>query len=569
MNGIFYLIILVFGCTVSSSAQQIRFTVQFKDKQGSAYSVNQPAAFLSERSIQRRIKQNIPIDSTDLPVSRVYLDSLKKISGVKIINTSKWLNNALIEVADSALLQQLEPIHFINHLEAVGYRKLPDNKTAINKNIGKEKQVADAPKSSPWIFSSNQMLDDAAEYGLNYPQVHIHEGEYLHKKGFRGQGIIIAMIDAGFMAYKTNHAFDSLRANNQIQAEHDFVNDEDDVNNDDLHGANCLSILAANLPGQMLGTAPKASYYLFKTEDTHAEKPEEEQYWAVAAERADSAGADMISSSLGYSNFDDTTLNLTYIKRDGRTAPITIAANMAFNKGMIVCSSSGNSGTLTNDFKYVMCPADGDHVMAVGSVGTDGIIAPSSSGGPNGAGKLKPNIVSVGYNAVYVNIFGNISTGSGTSYSNPNVAGLIACLWQAFSEFSNAEIMDAVEKSASRYNNPDMRYGYGIPNMRIAYQLLDAKRNTRDNLSKKNTFINVYPVPFRQSFNIFLKAPATGSANLRVLDEKGSLLQLMPVQLQKNLYYTFTMSPAVSSSGIYYLQYDDGQNKTTVKLMHL
>jgi serine protease AprX len=570
MNRIYCLIILFLACALSSNAQYIRYTVQLKDKKGSAFSLSQPTAFLSAKSIQRRARQNIPLDSTDLPVSKIYLDSLSRISGVTIINTSRWLNNVLVEAPDSAAVVKINSFPFVFNLTPVSLHPGMPHGPPIFKNIGGEKPaIALTATNSFRVYASDAVLEDTINYGTNYPQVHIHEGEYLHKRGFRGQDITIAILDAGFRSYQSNPAFDSLRAGNQILGEYDFVNNEFEVNTDDAHGANCLSIMASNIPGHIVGTAPKANYYLFKSEDVYSEKPIEEQYWAVAAERADSAGADMISSSLGYSNFDDTLLSLTYSKRDGKTSPITIAANMAFKKGMIVTCSSGNSGEIPTDYKYVMCPADGDDVLAIGSVDVSGIISPFSSGGPNGAGKLKPNVVSVGSNTVFANIHGTVSTGSGTSYSNPNLAGLIACLWQAFTDMSNADIIDAVQRSADKFGNPNQRYGYGIPNMRIAYQLLEAKRKQRASLDIKNTFITAYPVPFRQSFTLYVKAPATGNAMIRILDINGKLVQVRSVQLHLGSYYNIHMNPAISSSGIYYLQYDDGKNRAILKLVRL
>jgi hypothetical protein len=309
-------------------------------------------------------------------------------------------------------------------------------------------------------------------YGNNLKQIHIHEGEYLHNLGFTGSNITMAFLDAGFFGYKTNPAFDSVRLQNKVLGEYDFVKNEQSVNEDNIHGMYCWSTVAANRPGAIVGTAPHASFWLFRTEDAATEYPIEEQYWAVAAEFSDSAGADMISSSLGYIDFNDPSFNHSYPQRDGNTTLITIAADLAAKKGMIVMNSAGNSGQSTNTNKYIACPADGDSVVAVGATDGNGTIATFSSWGPNGAGKLKPNIVSVGLGTIVANTLGNAVSGNGTSYSNPNVAGLIACLWQAFPEYSNMEIIDEVQKSAHKYTNPDDRYGYGIPNFRKAFYSL-------------------------------------------------------------------------------------------------
>ncbi len=566
MAKLFLLFIIFSGTVFVASAQTTRYTVYLKDKQGTSFHLSQPSSFLSAKSIQRRAKQNIAIDSTDLPVSQSYRDSLAAVPGVSIQHTSKWLNNILVELSDPAALNKINSFPFVVYTDAVAVKK--PAAPAIQKNNSEEKVLDNAPANAASLYLETP-VQDSLSYGQSFSQIHLHEGEFLHKMGFRGQGMDIAIIDAGFFAYQTNPALDSVRMNNQVRMEYDFVNKETSVNEDNAHGANCFTILAANTPGMIVGSAPKANYYLFKTEETASEKPIEEEFWIFAAERADSAGADMISSSLGYSDFDDATQNITYTQRDGNTAPITIAADLAAKKGMIVMNSAGNSGQLTTDLKYMMCPADGDSVVAVGSVNRNGIISAFSSWGPNGKGKMKPNIVSMGEGTVLANRFGNPVKGNGTSYSNPNIAGLIACLWQAFPDLSNMDIINAVQKSADKYNSPDNRYGFGIPNMRIAFNFLELKRQEKLSLFLKDSWIRAYPVPFLQSFNVFVKAPNTGTASLRILDLSGKIVQTKTMSVQKDSYYNIMMSPPVSVSGIYFLQYKDEKNRTTLKLMKL
>jgi serine protease AprX len=235
---------------------------------------------------------------------------------------------------------------------------------------------------------------------------------------------------------------------------------------------------------------------------------------------------------------------------------------------MIVMNAAGNTGNATDEAKYVLCPADGDSVTTVGAINTSGQIAGFSSWGPNGAGKRKPDIVSVGWGATYANIFGVPTTGNGTSYANPNIAGLIACLWQAFPESSNTDIIDAVQRSADRYNNPDNRYGYGIPNFRIAYGLLEQKKQ-QDSVFK-NSWIKAFPIPFRHFFNVYLKAPSTGRANLRVIDMSGRVLLEKSMDVVEGNSYRLQMNPAGAKRfGLYLLQYSDGRNRTTIKLIGL
>jgi subtilisin family serine protease len=410
---------------------------------------------------------------------------------------------------------------------------------------------------------------NALNYGSSFNQVHIHEGEYLHNLGFTGAGMTIAILDAGFFRYKTNPAFDSIRLQNRILGEWDFVANEQSVNEDHDHGAYCLSILAANRPGFIVGTAPHANYYLFRTEDAGSEYPVEEQNWAAAAERADSLGVDMISSSLGYADFDDARFDHAYTQRDGNTSIITRAADLAAKKGILVMNSAGNSGGSNNDLKYIACPADGDSVMAVGAVDINGTIAAFSSWGPNGAGKVKPNIVSVGAGTAYADINGNPQNGNGTSFSNPNVAGLIACLWEAYPEFTNVDIMQVVERSASRYANPDNRFGYGIPNFKKAVEILDQKRAGGDYATiLKDDWIRTYPVPFKEALNVLFRAPGSGKASLRLLDILGRTLEIKTLEVLQNGFYTtsFTNTKGMSS-GVYFLQYHDGKNKQLIRVI--
>ncbi len=392
----------------AAEAQSVRYQIKLKYKRSAEYSLAQPSAFLSQKAITRRQKQKLVIDSTDLPVNASYIDSISKVPGVAILNSSKWLNLLLVETANAGAISTINSFSFVVHTKAVAAYRKPGRNTEHTASL-----VSGIPSPTAVQYVQG-ITGDTINYGNNYPQVHLHEGEFLHNAGFRGQGITIAVLDAGFLAYKTNPAFDSVRLNQQVLGEYDFVQKETSVDEDNVHGANCFSIMAANRPGVMVGTAPKASYWLFRTEDVGSEKPIEELNWIAAAERADSAGADMISSSVGYADFDDTVYSHTYAQRNGNTALVTIAADLAVKKGMIVMNSAGNSGNETSDKKYIMCPADGDSVMTVGAVNSSGVIGGFSSWGPNAAGKVKPNVVSVGWGAVYANTVGNPSTGSGT-----------------------------------------------------------------------------------------------------------------------------------------------------------
>jgi subtilisin family serine protease len=308
---------------------------------------------------------------------------------------------------------------------------------------------------------------------------------------------------------------------------------------------------------------------LFRTEDVFSEYPVEEQNWAAAAEFADSAGTDMISTSLGYNIFDNPIYNHTYPERNGNTTIVTRAADLAAHKGIIVTVSAGNDGTRTDDYKFVSCPADADSVLTVGATNGTGAIAAFSCWGPNSAGKVKPNVVSVGQGTILANTAGNPVGGNGTSYANPNMAGLVACLWEAFPEFTNMEIIDAVQKSADHFMNPDERFGYGIPNFRIAYEMLFQERQRRKyETVLGGQWIKAYPVPFTNSFTIVIKANTDGKASLQLSDALGRQIERKNVDISNDQYYAITFDHApLLAKGVYFIKYSDGKNKKTVRVV--
>ncbi|HYF31388.1 MAG TPA: S8 family peptidase [Chitinophagaceae bacterium] len=472
------LALLVTLSFLSATAQHSRQIVVFKDKKGTQSTLANPSAYLSAKAIARRTSQGIAVDSTDLPISRDYLDSIAAVPGVIILNKSKWLNQVLVRITDPNAITRINSFPFVKSTSGIAPRVRPGY---ISKNIIEEAELP-VDNARPYGTAGVDL-----DYGGTVNQIRIHKGEYLHNLGFTGQTITMAILDAGFLNYKTNPALDSVRLQGRILGEWDYVANHASVNEDNNHGANCFSIIASNRPGIIVGSAPHARFWLLRTEDVFSEYPIEEQNWAVGAEFADSAGVDMISSSLGYSDFDDPAFDYSHAERDGNTSIVTRAADLAARKGIIVMNSAGNSGASASDLRYVNCPADGDSVCTVGAVDVNGNIANFSSWGPNGAGKLKPNIVSVGAGTVYASTAGNPVAGNGTSYSNPNVAGLIACFWQAFPELNNMQVIDAVQKSSHRYLTPDARYGYGIPDFRKAFiTVLQQRASVVANLQANN-----------------------------------------------------------------------------------
>ncbi|NDF97659.1 MAG: T9SS C-terminal target domain-containing protein [Chitinophagia bacterium] len=453
------------GCATTASAQFTRHIVWLKNKGGNTFTIGNPSAYLSARAIQRRANQQINLDSTDLPVTTAYLDAIRAISGVTVVNVSKWLNAVCIQTSNAATLAAVQQLPFVQRTGGLADRSMTGR--GIDKFIESELLT---PLEE--IAAKNEGLaGDFYNYGSSAGnEIKLHKGEFLHNIGLRGQGMHIAMLDGGFFNYNSLRAFDSVNRNGQILSTWDFVSRNATVSDDHPHGMQCLSTIAANIPGQFVGKAPQASFHLFRTEDVNSEYPIEEFNWVCAAERADSIGADLISSSLGYYDFDNPVFNYTYSQLNGNTTLSVRGADWAAKKGLLVFNSAGNEGN--SAWRYIITPADGDSVLAIGAVNALGTVGSFSSYGPATGGRIKPDIASVGVAAVVQSSNNNIATANGTSFSCPNMAGLGACLWQGFPEFNNMKIAEALKRSGSRYTTPDDRMGYGIPDLQQAFSWL-------------------------------------------------------------------------------------------------
>ena len=542
--------VILFLSSVKLFAQYPKWIIQFTDKNNSPYSLNQPIAYLSQKAIDRRTKQQIPIDSSDLPVNSSYIQQVLAKGNVTYLSQAKWMNQILIYCTDNATIDAINQLPFVKKTQAIGLL------VSTHKEEKPKEPIQKLNKSS----FTNTTTGDTLDYGNSYNQVHIHDGEFLHNKGFTGDGITIAILDGGFYHYKELGAFDSIRLQNRLLGINDFVDYDNSVDEDDAHGMYCLSTIAANIPGVMVGTAPNASFWLLRTENVSSEYPIEEHNWAAAAAFADSAGADMISSSLGYYYFDDPSFNHSYNDFYANNTTVSIAAEMAAKKGMIVTNSAGNEGSKT--WKYLVFPADADSICAVGAVNNDSVIASFSSYGY--PGKIKPNVVSVGAGTVIMGTNNVPVTGNGTSFSNPNINGLIACLWQAFPEFNNMTILNAVYESADKFTNPDNRYGYGIPNMKRAYIILKKKQNIE---LYGNEFLFATPNPFTNEINVKVIAQKEGNINLTLLDNDGNIVASISIPSEEQEVYDTSFTALDNlPAGNYAVKYNDGENIRTVIL---
>ena len=524
-----------------ASAQYSRVIVQFTNKNSTPFSLGAPQQYLSARALARRSRYAISLDSTDLPIVPRYIDSVKAQGAVTVLSQSRWLNQLLIQTGDSAALQKIKALPFVRTSQRVGLRR--------EQTAGTPADKPEPVLSSP-LPGNQRVAADVYDYGSAYNQIHIHQGEYLHNKGYSGQGMIITVLDAGFSNYRTITAFDSIRLRGQVLGERDFVAFDNSVNEDDSHGRSCLSIIAANWPGSMVGSAPGASFWLVRTEDAASEYPVEEHNWAVGAEFADSCGTDIITSSLGYTTFSDASFNHSYSQFYNNSTVVTMAASLAARKGIIVTNSAGNDGT--SAWKYLGFPADADSVCSVGAVNISNTIATFSSYGY--PGKQKPNVVSVGSGTVIAGTTAP-TMGNGTSFSNPNIAGLITCLWQAFPRFNNMKILNALYASSDKAAIPDNRYGYGLPNMKTAYGILKTDENK---LLYGNTLLWADPVIFSDTLSVHFISQADGSNRIELLNSGGQVVATKSFIAEKQeLYSTVFLNLAIQPDGLYTVRYSD------------
>jgi len=536
-------------------AQYSRYIIQLKDKSGTPYSINNPSQFLTQRSIARRQRYAIPIDSTDLPITPAYIDSISAAGNVTILNVSKWLNQVCIRTTDTAALSKINSFSFVIAVPPIAARPAGNNQPITNKW-----QDSAINLSSPKMFAARpEGTENYYDYGVAYPQIHLNEGEFLHNHGFRGQGMQMAITDEGFDNYTILSTFDSVRNNNQILGTWNYVSGDTDVDEGIGHGLDCFSTIAANLPGTFVGTAPQTSFYLYVTEDVSSEYPVEEQNWAAATEKADSLGADVVSVSLGYNTFDSSIFNYTYADMNGHTTIDARTANFASNKGMLIVAAAGNEGQTA--WHYIDTPGDADSALTLGAVDTGGVVAPFSSYGPNSSGQTKPDVAAVGWNAVLANdATGQPYYGSGTSFATPIMAGLATCLWQAFPEVNNMSIIDALHKASNQANNPDDQVGYGIPDMKKAFVGLIEKLHTQQvAVTNCNAVINwTAKSATDMNFIIERKLPSdtayqpidTQSANTNFVTNNFTFsdnLSLLPIGIN-NIQYKIEMNIATDTS---------------------
>ncbi len=540
------------------------YFVQFIDKPQDQYSLDEPETFLSQKAIQRRLKSNVGFKLHDLPVNHAYIRLVRE-AGSEIIFTSKWLNGVGIIPKSPMALQIIHQFDWVQNIELIHSVQSVQQKSQIDfLKIG---TINEYPPDLPNLLTHQTKSGEQNEnlnYGMGEHQIKMLKGDLLHQQGYRGEGLTIAVIDNGFMNADQMGVFDSLRVNNQIISTFDFVKGCAIEYNEGSHGSKVLSIMAANSPGLFMGTAPKANYHLIRTEIEGSESLLEEYLWICGAEYADSAGVDIINSSLGYTVFDDETQNHTYSDLDGNTTIVTRAADLAASKGILVVSSAGNSGN--KSWQFIGAPADGDSVLSVGAVDENKTWAAFSSIGPTADNRIKPNIVAQGQNTILTQIDGNIVSGNGTSFSSPIIAGLAACLWQSKPSLNNMQLLESIEKSGSYAFAPNQHYGYGLPDFDLAMQIAESIITIDE---QDDFLVNLYPNPFIDKIRLLFNAAIAESIEINIFDLNGKILISQEFYLTKGFNLINISKFNFIPSGIYLLQLKGQHNRTYRKIIKI
>ncbi|MEM8970045.1 MAG: S8 family serine peptidase, partial [Bacteroidota bacterium] len=437
--------------STSGLAQVQQYVLYFSDKDTADFLITSPTEYLSDRSIARREKQNVEVDISDFPVTPSYLQSVTAQGG-EVVYVSKWFNAALVE-ASTDLVDQLVDLDHVRYAELVKPRARNGRRggnSSDGASYGKSKKSKKYQRTEELLnVEQNQML------GI----------DEMHRQGYNGEGVFVAVFDGGFRGVDESSFFDHLYSNNQLKLTYDFVGNSPNVYRYGQHGTEALSCIAAYQPGVIESGGYASDIMLCVTEESGSEYRIEEYNWLFAAEKADSAGVDIISTSLGYTTFDDSEMNYTYDDMDGQTAAITRATQMATDKGMLCVISAGNEGA--GRWRYVSPPADAPNVLSVGAVSASGFKVSFSSFGPTVDGRIKPDVSALGLQTVVVDAQDNVTRSNGTSFAAPLISGFTAGVWQAFPEATNLEIMEKVRLAGNQAMTPDNELGYGIPNFSV------------------------------------------------------------------------------------------------------
>jgi serine protease AprX len=471
------------------SAQSVnRYVIFFKDKQASPFSITRPQEFLSQKSIDRRTKQGIELSEEDIPVNQSYVLQVRN-AGARTFFTSRWMNALLVET-DVPTLDQIKLLPFVLRTEYVA----PNQKLSVGRvrkmRSRKDNSIAPATRNQLQMLGIDKMQED----------------------GLKGEGVTIAVFDGGFLGVNSALPFQAILNENRLRDSFDFVARSGNVFAYDDHGTEVLSIISAFNEGNYTGGAYKANFQLYVTEDVDSEYRIEEYNWLFAAERADSAGVDVINSSLGYNLFDDVSMDYSKARLDGKSAVVSQAASKALSKGIVVVCSAGNEGN--NSWRLVTPPADVDGVLAIGSVTSTNTRSGFSSIGPTADNRIKPDVVGMGSGTSIIRPNGLLGTQSGTSVSSPLIASLAAGVIQAYPQLSSIEVYNAILRSGDQFSNPDNLKGYGLP----SYMAI---KNYLETFTLEDEIV-LYPNPITSTtIHIAIKNLVADPTQIQVFDVSG------------------------------------------------
>ena len=551
-NKLGWFLILLVLIQTTGFGQTEKYLVLLRDKANSPYSVGKPDQFLSTRSIQRRQKQNIAVQERDLPVNPAYVTQLQQ-AGAKIWFSSRWLNAVLVE-ANEATISVVKALPFVKGLEF---------NRALNKNQSASEPRINSTRTRSATTGASA-VDPPLNYGISVDQITQIGVDKMQQQGYHGEGILIGLLDAGFLNADKVSFLKPVFDEKRVLATYDFVNKEASVYEDDSHGLEVLSTIAATVDKQLYGTAYKASFILLRTEDAPTEKQLEEANWLFGAEYADSAGVDIISSSLGYTQFDDASASYTYQNLDGKTALSTRAAQIATETGIVVVVAAGNDGS--SAWRYLSAPSDAASVLAIGAVTQAGQRASFSSLGPSADGRVKPDLAARGQGDVVGKPNGTIGLENGTSIATPLVAGLAAGFWQAFPQLTATQVTDILRRSGSQSSSPTNELGYGIPTFERASTI--ATSGTPLATDPGSMPLLFFPNPFSDLTPLSVQLEginANTSVDASLADLAGRILwqkQYTIVNLT-----TLTLPNLGLSAGVYILTIVVGDQKRMLKVV--
>ena len=521
-----------------SFAQTQEAWVFFADKENVAESLANPILIMTQEAIDRKDLQGTAIDERDVPVNENYVTQIKNASGITVKSKSKWMNCVYV-IGSQSNIEALLDLSFVTNVEYA------------DKDLN---LFPGAPLENKFsLEEASQRIN--YNYGSAANQIEMLSGDFLHELDYTGEGMIVAVLDAGFPSIDTNPGFQKMRDENRILGTYDFEARTENVDGFSSHGLNTSSDIGGFLQDEFVGTAPQASFYFFVTEYAPSESPVEEAWWVEALERSDSLGVDVVNTSLGYQDFDNPNYDHSYEDLDGQTTFSARGANIAFEKGMILVTSAGNDG---GGFTYVGTPGDSPGMLTIGAVDSNGNYASFSSKGPTVDGRVKPDVMAQGSGSAVISTGGNVDFSSGTSFSSPIMAGVVTCLWQSRPEVPNGHIMQIIRASAHLYNNPTDQMGYGIPNFEDAYNALEILGNENEFLLSN---FALYPNPVSSIINISFPE-GISNANFTVYSILGN--EVLNTEISRN---SNSVNIETLNSGMYIASISSNNKQISFKLI--